>query len=154
MAIGNLPDRIRLILILSARALTTPLAFGVCGLVLRDGRVALVRHSYSHGWHLPGGGVERGEAAAAAVLRELREEIGLTNAEAPHLLGLYVRKFGLITNQIALFRVTGGQVDFKPGWEIRDMIWADPADLPPDTAPGTRRRLAEFCGKAHINAAW
>jgi 8-oxo-dGTP diphosphatase len=37
----------------------------------------LVRASYREGWHLPGGGVRRGEMPEAAARRELVEEIGL-----------------------------------------------------------------------------
>jgi NUDIX domain len=37
----------------------------------------LVRSSYRVGWHLPGGGVRRGEMPEAAARRELAEEIGL-----------------------------------------------------------------------------
>src|SRR5713226_4267129 len=37
----------------------------------------LVRSSYRAGWHLPGGGVRRGEMPEAAARRELAEEIGL-----------------------------------------------------------------------------
>ena len=37
----------------------------------------LVHQSYRIGWHLPGGGVRRGEMPEAAARRELAEEIGL-----------------------------------------------------------------------------
>jgi len=38
----------------------------------------MVRHSYMPGWHFPGGGLRRGETPEEGILRELREEIGLT----------------------------------------------------------------------------
>jgi 8-oxo-dGTP diphosphatase len=37
----------------------------------------LVHQSYRIGWHLPGGGIRRGEMPEAAARRELAEEIGL-----------------------------------------------------------------------------
>ena len=37
----------------------------------------LVHQSYRIGWHLPGGGVRRGEMPEAAARRELAEEIGV-----------------------------------------------------------------------------
>jgi len=41
-------------------------------------QLLLVKTSYRRGYGLPGGGLERGETAAQAAVRELQEELGLT----------------------------------------------------------------------------
>ena len=62
-----------------ARSVISPSVLGVSGAVFDgEGRVLLVRHSYAPGWHLPSGGVKRGEHPDAAVRRELAEEVGLS----------------------------------------------------------------------------
>lgn len=47
--------------------------------VVRDeaGALLLVRQSYKRGWGLPGGLLKRGEHPVDAVVREVREEVGL-----------------------------------------------------------------------------
>lgn len=58
-----------------------PLAV-VCGAIVHDGRLLAVQRgpggAAAHKWELPGGKVEPGEQPAAALARELDEELGLT----------------------------------------------------------------------------
>jgi len=54
-----------------------------------EGRILLVRRSDGDNlWGFPGGGMELGERAAEAVVREVREEIGL-EVEPVALIGVY-----------------------------------------------------------------
>ncbi len=139
-------QRAGLIAKVTVQALLAPVAFAACALVERDGKVLLVRHSYVPGWLLPGGGVRRGEPPADAILRELKEEIGLVRAAPPVFFGLYSRKTGWATNVIALYRLSDAEFAFRPNLEIREIVFADPAAPPPNTPPSVRRRLAEFGG--------
>jgi 8-oxo-dGTP pyrophosphatase MutT (NUDIX family) len=154
-ALSFLPRQAGLSLFLGLKALASPVAFGACAL-LDDpaGRVLLVRHSYQPGWHLPGGGIAAGEPPAEGVVRELREEVGFVRGETPELLGLFTRRVGFVTNLVALYRMRGAQIAFRPNAEIREIVYADPADPPPGATAATRRRLAEFRGDAPASPYW
>jgi 8-oxo-dGTP pyrophosphatase MutT (NUDIX family) len=133
----------------------SPVAFGVNAIVDdEEGRIILVRQTYMQGLHLPGGGVSSGEPPAQAILRELREEIGLTSSAPPEFMGLYTRQFGFITNVVALYRVRDAKFDFKPNFEIREIARVDPKAPPEDVRPGTRRRLAELMGDMPVSPYW
>lgn len=137
---------------MTAKALWSPTAMGVAGALFDpEGRVLLVRHRYKPGWYLPGGGVNRGEPPAIAVLRELAEEAGLSGGEA-QFFGLYTRRLGWVGNVVALYRVTGAVV-FRPSLEIAEICFADPSAPPTGTTPATLRRLAEL-GGAVISPYW
>ena len=70
--------------------LRRPRTFGVRAVVTDPaGRIALVRHSYLPGRYLPGGAVDKREAAEAAIRRELAEEVALTDIEITGLVGVY-----------------------------------------------------------------
>jgi 8-oxo-dGTP pyrophosphatase MutT (NUDIX family) len=147
--------RLGLMLGLGTKALMSPVAFGVNAVVDdEEGRIILVRHSYMEGLHLPGGGVSVGEPPAEAILRELREEIGLISSAPPEFMGLYTRQFGFITNVVALYRVREAKFKFKRNLEIREIAHVDPKAPPPEVRPGARRRLAELVGAAPVSPYW
>jgi len=132
----------------------SPVALGALALVEQGGKVVLVRTTYQRGWTFPGGGVKRGEPPVEAVLRELREEIGLTRSAPPELVGIYVRRVWPSTNVNVLYRVREAEFDFKPNFEIREICLVDIAAPPPGTPYGVRRRLAELTGQMPPSPYW
>jgi 8-oxo-dGTP pyrophosphatase MutT (NUDIX family) len=112
----------------------------------KRGTVVLVRLTYAPGWRLPGGGRKRGEAQEAAMLRELREEIGLASYGAIELLDDVRAGPGLPEERSALFLLRG--VDYRPrrSLEIEAVAEFDPDRPPPDTAPWTLQVLAGLKG--------
>jgi 8-oxo-dGTP pyrophosphatase MutT (NUDIX family) len=148
-AVFDFLSRLAYTLFLTAKAFATPVAFGANAAVFdAEGRVLLVRHSYRRGWHFPGGGVARGEAPEIAVRRELTEEVGLTEGTFS-LIGIYTQTVWWVGNVVAFYRVEGATIDFKPGLEIREILWVSPdAAPPPGLSDATMRRLAEIRGGA------
>jgi ADP-ribose pyrophosphatase YjhB (NUDIX family) len=139
---------------IAAQAILSPVAFAACALIVRDGKALLVRHSYVAGWLLPGGGVARGEPAEHAILREMKEEIGLTRSAPPKLFGLYSRRTWWATNVIALYLLDDAEFTFVPNYEIREIQFCDPLAPPPETPASVARRLKEFAGLLPPSPFW
>lgn len=136
--------------------LRRPMTLGVRIVCCDDeGRVLLVRHGYAAGWHLPGGGVERGETAEAAAVRELAEEGGAEALGALKLFGFYANHANFPNDHIALYVVEA----WRPcpphaGREIAERGWFAPGAPPEGATAGTRRRLAEYFQSAPKRATW
>jgi ADP-ribose pyrophosphatase YjhB (NUDIX family) len=134
---------------------TRPRTIGVRVIVEREGRVLLIRHSYVPGWHLPGGGVDRGETLAEAARREVREEVGLTVEVDPQPFGVYGRFQYGASDHVAVFvarRVEGEPLPDQG--EIAEAGFFDPDALPGDTTPATRQRLSEHRARSPRAERW
>src|SRR5215471_18567736 len=147
-------SRFTLMAKIAAQALLNPVALGACALVEREGKILLVRHSYVPGWLLPGGGGVRDKPPDEAILRELKEEIGLIRSAPPEFVGLYSRRAGWVTNVIALYRIGDAEFIFRPNLEIREVTFVDPIAPPEGTPPSVRRRLSEFARLQPQSAHW
>jgi ADP-ribose pyrophosphatase YjhB (NUDIX family) len=108
-----------------------------------EGRVVLVRLTYARGWHLPGGGIKRGEEPAAAVLRELREEIGLVAHGEVLWVGEFEHRPDHRRGTSTLFLVQGVRYAPRRSLEIEEIAAFDPAALPSGVTPLTGAKIAE-----------
>ena len=133
------------------------LTIGVRAVVL-DGedRVFLVKHSYIAGWHLPGGGVEEGETLVAALARELREEGNIDLSGPPLLHAIYFNQRMSRRDHVALYVVRSFRqmAAPKPNHEIIAHGFFAMQDLPADTSPATRERIAEVVTGRTVSETW
>jgi 8-oxo-dGTP pyrophosphatase MutT (NUDIX family) len=121
-----------------------------------EGRVLLVRHSYVPGWYFPGGGVDAGETAEAAAIRELREETGHAAREAPRFLGFFHNPRSHRSDHVAFFELTAFEkvAEAPLGREIAEVAFHPLDALPKDTTPSTRARIAERGQGGPVAGVW
>ena len=141
--------------LLQARArLSRSMTLGVRAVVTNaQGQVLLIEHTYVDGWHLPGGGVERGETAAEALARELVEEAGVRMTGPARLVSIHHNHLTFVGDHVLVWRVG----DWEPcpatsRGEIAQRGWFALDDLPAGATAKTRQRLAEVFGAAEATA--
>jgi 8-oxo-dGTP pyrophosphatase MutT (NUDIX family) len=121
-----------------------------------QGRVFLIKHSYISGWHLPGGGVETGEAVKAALARELVEEGNIKLTGEPVLHGVFHNRRISRRDHVVFYVVRDFVQEAAPvpDHEIVAHGFFAIDELPEDTGRATRARIAEvFKGQA-ISELW
>ncbi len=133
-----------------------PRTRGVRAIVLCDeGRsVLLVKHTYTRDWYLPGGGVGRGEELEAAMLRELREELGIVEVRELRRLGTYENEREFKRDAVTLFVLSASWGGRRQAAEIEEAKIYPLSQLPPGTSPATRRRISEFRGEQPVSGRW
>jgi len=126
--------------------------------VVLDGenRVFLVKHSYVSGWHLPGGGVETGEAFLESLRRELIEEGRIEMTGEPRLHGLFFNRRISPRDHVAVYVIRDYRQDRlpEPNREIVASGFFAAADLPEGTTRGTQARIAEVLDGVPLAQDW
>jgi 8-oxo-dGTP pyrophosphatase MutT (NUDIX family) len=105
-----------------------------------DRKLVLVKLRYAPGWRVPGGGRRSGEYAQAAVIRELREEIGMTSYGRIRFAFEVEERVNFKRDVSALLIVE--EVRYRPhrwSWEVEQVGEFALDRLPPDTARSTLR---------------
>lgn len=119
------------------------------------GRIFLVRHSYVPGWHMPGGGLERGETAQDALVKELREEGNLRIIGQARMFQVYFNTGASRRDHIVFYRAEVEQTAPRaPDREIVECGFFALDALPEGTTEATYRRLAELSGEAEVSHRW
>jgi ADP-ribose pyrophosphatase YjhB (NUDIX family) len=132
------------------------MTLGVRGVVLRSDEVMLVRHGYTPGWHLPGGGVEPGETFEEALAKELLEEGNVRIKGKPRLHALFQNRHASSRDHVAVYVVREFDYDgpLAPSWEIQEARFFPLNALPEATTQGARNRIAEIIEGKQPPAQW
>jgi len=93
----------------------------VTAVVIRDGKVLLVRDKGLVSFSLPGGAIKKGEATVSAATRELYEELGLNSIKVTRLRGCDY-KGSVNDHKVCLVQAEG---EPHPRQELDKFIWWD-----------------------------
>lgn len=117
--------------------LRRPVTTGVRCIIVADGKILLVRHTYGHSqWTVPGGGVKTSEAVEAAVRREVQEEAGVSLGAVTKVGEVYFEgEYRKDTIHVFFARLEAIPVVVRDTAEIAEMKWFSLQSLPENTLP-------------------
>ncbi len=99
------------------------------GVVVSDGRIALIHRPKYDDWTLPKGKLDPGESWEEAALREVREEIGVPCRLLEELPSVAYRDSRGRPKTVRYWRMEpAGEAGELDGSEVDELRWVDPAD--------------------------
>jgi 8-oxo-dGTP diphosphatase len=98
------------------------------GLVLREGRVAVVHRPRYDDWSLPKGKLDEGESFEEAALREVEEETGLKCRLKRELGDTSYRDRKDRPKLVRYFEMEPASGEFAPNDEVDELIWLEPGE--------------------------
>ena len=123
----------------------TPL-IDVRALLVRDGKVCLVKGKNEKTWALPGGFCEVGLSPKENIVKEVQEETGF-NVSVSRLLAIFdTNKFQFQSKQYAklVFECQIEDGDFQPNTEIEELAFFDIQSLPELSSKRTTKEQLEI----------
>ncbi len=121
--------------------LLRPRRFGVKVLLVNQDKILLVRHSYTKGWTLPGGGFRpTSELPEDAARREVREELGVECGNIT-LLGKYESQLEYKRDTIYCLRATLDDQTIQVSGEIKEARWYTTKSVPSDISTAATKVL-------------
>jgi 8-oxo-dGTP pyrophosphatase MutT (NUDIX family) len=132
------------------------LTLGVRAIVRSDDEFLLVRHTYTPGWHFPGGGVEKGETVEQALNNELIQETGLKLASKPVFHGVFHNIHVSDRDHVLVYicNIKGTIRNARKNIEIAELNFFHYDKLPPDIDHGTSRRIREIVFGEEMTETW
>jgi len=120
-----------------------PIRMGVRVLMIQDGKIWLIRHTYLAGWFMPGGGIKRNESLEQAARREAKEETGADLGEIT-LIGVFTNYVQWKTDHTVVFLCKDFVITGKPDAEIAELKQFSLYELPEFFYPSHLKLLEEY----------
>ena len=98
------------------------------GVVVREGRIALVHRPRYDDWSLPKGKLEPGERSEDAALREVEEETGMHCSLGRELPSARYRDRHDRPKLVRYFRMEPVAGEFSPNDEVDELRWVTPRE--------------------------
>jgi 8-oxo-dGTP diphosphatase len=106
----------------------SPEVFAAGGVVIRDGRVAVVHRPKYEDWSFPKGKLDPGESFERAALREVEEETRLRCRLGRALPSTRYTDAKGRSKLVRYWEMAPLEGDFEPTAEVDELRWLDPTD--------------------------